>query len=517
MKNWSNMLIGIIMLAPVIAGAQSFSETALLFSRTTPGGSARMVSMGSAQVSLGGDYSSAYSNPAGLGMFNRSEFAFSFGYNSARSQASYLNNTTSENKNNFHIPGFGLVFHKDLGGKKLLSGSFGITFNRINNFNKSFNYEGTNSNNSIVDYFIEDATGQQPSTFLKGGGNFNTPTGLAYNNYLIEDSTFVDAAASPLQYLSVLGTYPSNPNDIRTVLQQEEVRTTGSQNQWSLSYGANFSDKLFFGAGLGIASLRFETEKTYRESDFNFVEDPSFNPLNNLILEEQIEINGSGINGTFGLIARPIDMVQLGISYTTPTLYVMTDIYQSVVTTQWNDFDYFGDGTFISDVSEESDDVISEYNLQTPAKLNIGASVFIGTSGFITADVEMINYPGAKYSSDISGITFNSDNETINELYQPTVNYRIGGEYRYNNFRFRAGYAYMPDPFKSEQNGISRKMNSFSTGVGYRNKKFYSDLAVVFTQGKNSYRPYTINSVDSPLVTLTNQATLGVLTMGFSF
>ncbi|MBK8290372.1 MAG: hypothetical protein IPK96_04825 [Flammeovirgaceae bacterium] len=157
-------------------------------------------------------------------------------------------------------------------------------------------------------------------TFSKGGGNFNTPTGLAYNNYLIEDSTFVDASASPLQYLSVLGTYPSNPNDIRTVLQQEEVRTTGSQNQWSLSYGANFSDKLFFGAGLGIASLRFQTEKTYRESDFNFVEDPSFNPLNNLILEEQIEINGSGINGTFGLIARPIDMVQLGFPYTTPTL-----------------------------------------------------------------------------------------------------------------------------------------------------------------------------------------------------
>ncbi|MBK7650159.1 MAG: hypothetical protein IPJ20_04560 [Flammeovirgaceae bacterium] len=117
MKNWSNLLIGIIMLSPLMAGAQSFSETALLFSRTTPGGSARVLGMGSAQVSLGGDYSSAYSNPAGLGMFNRSEFAFSFGYNSARSQASYLNNTTSETKNNFHVPGFGLVFHKDFSQK----------------------------------------------------------------------------------------------------------------------------------------------------------------------------------------------------------------------------------------------------------------------------------------------------------------------------------------------------------------------------------------------------------------
>ncbi|MBP9926116.1 MAG: outer membrane protein transport protein [Cyclobacteriaceae bacterium] len=517
MRNWGNVLIGIIMLSPIVAGAQSFSETALLFSRTTPGGSARVLGMGGAQISLGGDYSSAYSNPAGLGMFNRSEFAFSFGYNSARSQASYLNNTTSETKNNFHVPGFGLVFHKDFSQKKLLSGTFGITYNRINNFNKNFGYQGTNSNNSIVDYFIEDATGQQPNSFLKGGGNFNSPTGLAYNNYLIEDSTFVDPAASPVHYLSVLGTYPSNPNDIRTVLQHEEVRTSGSQNQWSLSYGINFSDKIFFGAGLGITSLRFKANKTYRESDFNFVLDPSFNPLDNLVLEEQIEINGTGINGTFGLIVRPIDMIQIGISYLTPTFNSITDIYHTSLTTQWNNFDYFGDGTFISNVSEESEDVISEYNLKTPAKLNIGASVFIGTSGFITADVEVINYSGATYSSDISGITFNSENKEINELYQSTVNYRVGGEYRYNNWRARAGYAYMPDPLKSEQNGINRKLNSFSTGLGYRNKKFYTDLAIVFTQGKNSYRPYSINSVDSPLVTLTNKGTLGVLTVGIPF
>lgn len=517
MKKWSILLIGISMLTPLVVNAQSFAETALLFSRTTPGGSARIQGMGSAQVSLGGDYSSAYSNPAGLGMFNRSEFTFSLGFNSAGSEASYLNNITSENKNNFHIPGFGLVLHKDLGKRKLLTGSFGITYNRINNFNKSFRYEGTNANNSIVDYFIEDATGQNPNTFLKGGSNFNTPTGLAYNNYLIEDSTFVDPNASSLQYLSVLGTYPSNPNDIRTVYQLEEVRTTGSQNQFNLSYGANFSDKIFFGAGLGIASLRFEANKKYRESDFNFVLDPTFNPLDNLLLEEQIEIDGNGINGTFGVIARPIDLIQLGISYTTPTLYVMTDIYRGTVTTQWNDFDYFGDGTFISNVSEESEDVISEYNLQTPSRLTVGTSVFIGTSGFITADIEMVNYSGAKYSSDISGISFNPENETIHELYQSTINYRVGGEYRINNFRFRAGYAYMPDPFKTEQNGITRKISSYSSGLGYRSKKFYADLAIVFTQGKNSYRPYSINSVDSPLVTLDTQATLGVLTLGISF
>ncbi len=518
MKNGGKWLIGIIMLLPGILGAQSFTETALLFSRTKPGGSARMQAMGGAQTSLGGDYSSAYSNPAGLGMFNRSEFTFSPGYNAATIQANYLNNTTSQTETNFHIPGFGLVFQSDKGGNKgFLSGAFAVSFNRTNNFNQSFNYQGTNTKNSIIDYFIEDANGLEPDSFLKGGDNFNSPTGLAYNNYLIEDSTFMNPNASPLEYLSVLGTYPNNPSDIRTVFQQEDVITNGAQNQWSFSYGANLSDKLFIGAGLGIASIRYQAKKTYTESDFYFELDPGFVPLNNLVLEEEIEINGSGINGTFGLIARPIDMIQVGISYSTPTRYNITDTYRASVSTLWNDFDYFGNGDLLSDVNEESDDVISEYHLTTPGRLNMGASVFLEKFGFITADVEMVNYAGAKYSSDISGISFSSDNEKINGLYQNTFNYRLGGEYRFKGFRARAGYSFMPDPFKSEQNGVNRQITSLSGGLGYRGKKFYADFALVFTQGKNSYRPYSINTVDSPLVTLENKTTFGMITLGFPF
>lgn len=518
MRRWSKWLIGIIMLLPGILGAQSFTETALMFSRTKPGGSARMQAMGGAQTSLGGDYSSAYSNPAGLGMFNRSEFTFSPGFNSATIQSNYLTNTTSQTETNFHIPGFGLVFQSEKGGRSgFLSGAFAVNFNRTNNFNQSFNYQGTNSKNSIIDYFIEDATGLEPDSFLKGGDNFNSPTGLAYNNYLIEDSTFVNPNASPLDYLSVLGTYPNNPNDIRTVYQKESVNTGGAQNQWSFSYGANLSDKIFLGAGLGIASLRYQAKKTYTESNFNFVLDPGFNPLDNLVLEEEIEISGSGINGTFGLIARPIDMVQVGISYTTPTRYNLTDTYRATVNTLWNNFDYYGDGDLLSDVKEKSDDVISEYHLKTPGRLNVGASLFFEKFGFITADVEMVNYGGAKYSSDISGISFSSDNEKITSLYQNTINYRLGGEYRFNSFRARAGYSFMPDPFKSEQNGVSRQITSLSGGLGYRGKKFYADFALVFSQGKNSYRPYSINSIDSPLVTLENKTMFGMVTLGFPF
>ncbi len=525
MKNGGIWLIGILLLLPNFIQAQSSSETALLFSRFNPGGSARIQGMGGVQTSLGGDYSSAFSNPAGLGMFNRSEVSITPGFNTAKITSSYLDNNITSSKTNLNIPGLGIVFQSEKEGRSgFLSGTFAITLNRVNNFNQTFSYEGVNNKNSIVDYFIQDATGLPPESFSNNGNYFNTPTGLAYNNFLIEDSTFIDPNASRTEYVSVIGTFPDNPNDpndpvdIREVFQLEDVISEGAQNQWNFSYGANLSDKVFLGAGIGFSSLRFQTKKTYSESDFNFVLDPNFNPLDNLVLEEELRISGSGINGTFGLIVRPIDMVQFGISYATPTLFKLTDSYRATMSTLWNDYDYYGDGRkILTDEGEETDEVITEYDLRTPAHLNIGGTFFFQKKGFISADVEIVNYSGAKYTSNMPGISFDGDNENIKRLYQSTVNYRVGGEYRFGNYRARAGFSYMPDPFQEEQNGISRQITSLSGGVGYRSEKFFLDFAVVYTEGKNSYRPYRVNSEDSPLVTLQKQNTLAIITLGFPF
>lgn len=491
------------MLAPGGAGAQSFTETALLFSRIQPTGSARIMGMGGAQTSLGGDYSSAFSNPAGLGMFNKSEFTISPGFNSSNINSTYLGNAGSDSKTNLHIPGFGLVFQTEQDGRNgFLSGTFAVSYSRVNNFNQNVNYQGLNENTSIIDYFLQDAFGQQANTFLVGGSNFNSPTGLAYNNYLIGEKTIIDPGNNPTDYFTDVDGKP---------LQKESIQTKGAQNQWSFSYGANFNDKFFIGGGVGLTSLRFQNRKTYTEG---FAD----GPLSNLALEENLRINGSGINATGGFIYRPIEILQIGVSYTSPTLYKITDTYNATMNTAWNNFDYFGDGSVIlNNENEYTDDIISEYDLRTPSKLNIGASVFFQKYGFLSADVQMVNYSGARYSSSISGISYNPENNQIKSLYQPTVNYRIGGEFRYESYRVRAGFSYMPDPFRSQQNGVSRQVTSVSGGLGYRAKKFYLDAAVVFTQGQSTYRPYRVSSPDSPIVDLTNKTTFGMLTLGFPF
>lgn len=524
MSKLASWLIGIAVLVPALLQAQSTSETALLFSRTSLGGSARIQAMGGAQTALGGDFSSALSNPAGLGMFNRSEISITPGYFGVASSASYLNNDVSTNRTNVSIPGLSFVFHSNKEGRKgLLSGTFAITFNRINNFNSTFNYQGRNDKNSIIDFFIADATGFDPDTFKPGSGNnsdgenYDTPTGLAYNNYLIEDSTFINPAASRLDYLSVLGTF-NNPNDVRSQWQEEEVRTGGAQNQWNFSYGVNLSDRFFLGAGVGFASIRFESEKRYRESQFRFALAPNFNPLNSLELREELRISGSGVNANFGSIIRPVERLQVGISYTTPTLYSLSDTYTAGMVTDWNGFDYFGDGSnILNQESQETNIVTSDYTLRTPGRLNVGATFFFGKKGFITSDVQMVNYSSAKYNSLVDGLSYDNDNARIRNLYQPTVNYRVGGELRLNSYRVRLGYSLMSDPFATQQNGVSRTISQYSTGVGYRTSKFYLDAAVLFAGGDSSYRPYRVNSQFSPLVRLNNTSTSVLVTLGFPF
>jgi len=503
MKTWSKWLVGTAMLLSEMAAAQSFTETALLFGRIKPAGSARIMGMGGAQTSLGGDYSSAYSNPAGLGMFNKSEFSISPGFNSSKINSEYLGNPLSDSKTNLHIPSLGFVFQNEQDGRNgFLSGAFAVSYSRINNFNQNFSYEGLNDNTSVIDYFLQDATGLQSDSFLPDGNNFNSPTGLAYNNYLIGEETILDPNADPTQYFTDVQGKP---------FQAERVQTQGAQNQWSFSYGANFNDKFFIGGGVGFTTLRFETQKRYSE---NF----SDGPLSDLTLDENLSIRGSGINATGGFIYRPLEILQLGVSYTSPTLYKLTDVYNATMNTSWDDWDYFGDGSqILGNESEFTDDVISEYDLRTPGRLNLGATVFFQKYGFLSADVELVNYSGAKYSSSVSGISYNSDNENIKTLYQSTVNYKIGGEFRYESYRIRAGFSYMPDPFRSQQNDVSRDITSISGGLGYRAKKFYVDAAVVFTQGNSSYRPYRVNTQFSPLVELDNKTTFGMLTLGFPF
>ncbi|HEX6222890.1 MAG TPA: hypothetical protein VFZ52_00675 [Chryseolinea sp.] len=518
------VFIVILMSLGFLSYAQDFIDNALLFSRPRPSGSARIQALGGSQVSLGGDYSSALSNPAGLGMYNRSEFTLSPGFTTSSFSSDYLGENTDASKSMFNLPGLSFVYHHESEREKgFLGGSFGISMTRTNDLNRQFRYRGTNSENSMIDYFIDDAYGLDPESMLwrenrPPGDNFSTLTAMAYNNYLIED--FVDGTGE-FAYRSVLSPLPPEPGfpgETRTVDQEELGESKGAQYQWSISYGANFSDKFFIGAGIGVTSIRYKLSQYFTESNFRYSEDPTYVPIDNFRTTENYDIRGSGVNFTIGAIARPVDFLQIGASLVTPTYYNVTDTYTGRIESVWN---YYGDPNNPSfppqrDVSEYFDDipVISEYNLSTPLRVTTGATL-ISKFGFITGEVEFVNYSKAKYNSDIAD-DFDAENEGVKAEYQSVVNYRLGAEYRYQMFRVRAGYNYMADPYRQTGN-LDRSVQSFSGGLGIRAKNFFVDLGAVFSSTEGSRSPYYSSIGADPIAYQKFKSTNYIMTVGFTF
>ncbi len=499
-------IAGLLLLVVNAAQAQipSYAEEALLFSRSKPGGSARIQGMGGVQNSLGGDLTSASYNPAGLGMYNRSDFAVTLANDNNSIGTSYLNNDASTSKSNFHVANLGIAFFKGKDGEKgLWGGTLAITYNRTNNFNNTFTYSGRNVNNSIIDYFINDANGTGTSQFNPNSGyNYNTPTGLAYDNYLIGPLTVLNPANDSTRYFTDVSGIPD---------QKETVTNTGSQHQVNFSYGVNLNDRVFLGGGIGLSSFNFQSKTVYTES-FN---DPG-QPMTFMELDETLALSGTAINATLGTIIRPIDIFQFGISVATPSNYLVTDNYNASMKSVWNNFQY-SPGVVLNNKNVSTDIINSAYNLRTPWRVSGGATFFFGKKGFVSADAEWLNYGSAKFSASTTGGNYDGDNNNIRTLYKSVLNLRLGGEYRWNKLRFRAGYSTMPDPFQTPQNSVDRTLTSYSAGVGYRSTSYYVDLAVVMGQGNSSYRPYRVNSADSPLVNLNQTSTNIIVTVGFPF
>lgn len=529
MRSFKISLSVILMLSCSGVFAQGFVENALLFSRTRPGGSARIQAMGGAQIALGGDYSSALSNPAGLGMYNRSEFTITPGLNFYRSNSTLLGhageNSSEDSKSVFNIPGLSFVKHFPVEKGGFLGGSFGVSMSRINDFNNAFGYRGTDNVSSIIDYFKQAAAGYHvmnnalPAPYSDTPAlPFDIPVDLAYQTFLIypyaDPNDPIPNPFTEQDYLNYT-TYFSEldtlgMDEIRTLDRQGKVNVRGAQYQWSFAYGGNVMDKLFFGASLGITTLRYKYVSSYSENNFSYSSD-YLSPLDDLTLKENIEIDGSGVNLTVGLIYRFVDFAQLGVSFVTPTLYTITDTYSTRLRAAWN---------VRPTEDRSSQPIVSEYNLATPMKFSTGLAIFAGKYGVISGDVELVNYGKARYNSDTPGVSFQPENDDVTYYYTNVINYRIGAEARFGIMRVRGGYNLQNNPYKTTFNTGS-SVSTVSTGVGVRLAKFFIDGTLLNTRYKSSFSPYSVEDsngdVVGPVARIKNTMTSAMLTVGFTF
>ena len=486
--------------------ASDFSTSALDLSFLYPGGSARIQAIGGAATSLGGDISAAGINPAGLGFYNRSEFSITPELNLISSDGTYLGNTVTDNLNSFVLANMGVVIHRDINNGKWMGGAFGITFNRVANFQNSYVYDGENSLTDFIDFSVdsENGFGLVPNdlsllafnTFLTDefytiyeGQETISINGFDYG---VEDLYGPDVQLGDSLYFIDRNIYRGNdlgfPTEADPVNQRELIRTRGGVNQMNLSYGINYDDRVYLGMGLGMMLMNKEVERTY-------IETPSNTDLLDMTLTDYFNTSGIGVNATFGIILRPVGPLKIAASYTTPSWYSLEQTRELALLARFNN-EFFEDGFIYNNF---------RYNMRTPGRARLGASFFLGKFGFISADLESVNYSGAELTQPSEG-DFVFDNEVINS-FNNVINYRLGAEARLDIFRLRAGYAHYADPTDDD---IDNAMTQISAGVGIRTGSFFIDFAAV--TGINSERevsPYP-TSETAAITTQTNRLTLSI-------
>jgi hypothetical protein len=489
--------------------AGNFSQTALDLMMINPGGSARIQGMGGVGTALGGDISSAFINPAGLGFYNRSEVSLSPSLNFLSSDGRYLNSVASDAKTNFNFANLGVVINKTSPGREgYKGGNIGISVNRIASFQNSMAYEGINPNRDFVDYAVDAENafdGLVPDDLSLLALNVGVIAEFSVPDEG-QQSIFINGIETPVSLLDKQNgeyvffdrnTYRGDdlgfPTEANPTTQFESIETRGATYQTSISYGGNYNDKIFFGASLGLLFTRQEVDRLY-------VERPSNTDLRELTLSDEYIIDGGGINGTFGVIVRPVTPLLLGVSYTTPTLFILEQTRELVLSTTYNDGEFFADGFLYPSF---------QYDLKTPSRFRAGATFFFGKSGFITGDVETINYGNADLRSPTEG-NFSFDNQTISQ-FNSAINYRFGAEYRLDIFRFRAGYSHFDDP---TDNGVDNADDQFTFGTGIKTERYFVDLGVVTgIDQRTNVTPFPT----APTADITTQSTRAVLTVGFTF
>ncbi len=512
--------------AQSVPGASNYHELGLLFSQYQFTGSARIQGIGGTQFSLGGDLSSALSNPAGLGFYNRSEAGISPSFNNFNTNAVYLGTKTGSSLSKFNIDKLGVVFNKsrdDFETGPWRGGSFAITFSRTNDFNGNLQYSGSNPKSDILDYYVSEANIQNV--------NPDDMVGLtrgAYSTYLLSEfaDAFINGADTTYVPFYDRTFFAEFPVDDLPTQQSETITSSGNQSQWSFAFGGNMSDRIYFGAGLGISSINYELTKFYLEEYAGATGDKVIKSA----VDEQLTQNGIGINGTFGIIARPINQITIGVSVVTPTWYSLNERFYNRLNAEFDNFDMAG----YSDYFDANEDIIAnenadfttfyedknnpvlksesweeeiffDYTLTTPWRVNGGATFFLNKLGFITADISWVDYSSTTFGG--KGESLEDQNIITKSLYQSVINYSIGVEGRINNFRIRAGYAHFGDPYK-EQIDSDRGRTHITGGFGYRKKSFYLDLTAVYAMYTTSYAPYSFDpSVESDEIFKTPYAT----------
>lgn len=454
-------------------------------------GTARGLGVGGAMGSIGGDFGSLASNPAGIAMYKWSEFQISPGLNRSESNSTLTasaGNSLSDDRTRFVFPSASYVQVNRVLDKHWTRTVFGIGINRIADFNKKFQYQG-NQANSITQYFIEQSNFINPDNLEQLSPFVGLP---AYDAFITTFDTYTSQ-------------YVADIDRNQVVDKTQTISQKGGIDELTFAFGADFDNKLHLGVSLSLPFLSFKEKKEYTET---LTGHPVFNTLE---FDENLTANGGGVNIKVGgkyIIARK---VHISAAFHSPTWMRINEEFDNRANYQY----IFNEDLFPSPGPQEglSPEGAFEYDLRTPWRTTGGLGIIIGRIGFVSSEVEYVNYKSAKFKiSDDPGFEEQLNDDIFFELGS-TLAVRFGAEIRPTKaIRIRGGYG-MGESVFADTEGLEGQYFSLGAGI-WLGDQIFIDAAFRSEMIDQRYNPYSLRQGASPLVNTAYDQNTMVLTLG---
>ena len=486
-------------------------------------GTARYVGMGGAMEALGADISTIGSNPAGIGLFRKSQAALSFGL-----QSSVGNNAdmldASATKMSFDQ--IGAIISVKMNYDSYLN--FGFNYHKSKNFNQLM--DAANSLN---------LASQNKLSFIKDELGVFGEYNYSQVDYLYDYALngIVDDKGEMKEHFY---DYYNADGFVKQQVQE------GYIGDYDFNVSGNIQNRLYLGLTVGIKDVNYSSSSLYSEA-LLAVDDKTH--LGTVDLLDSRIISGSGVNIKFGAIVRPIETsaFRVGAYVHTPTWYSLTTSNHTIL---YNNLpkEY---GNYDSVDNSES----LKFRLNTPWLFGLSVGHTIGQTVALGATYEYSDYDNLDnrvIDGEYYDYYYDTYHETSSSDYQMNKNtkkslngvhtVKLGAEMKVTpELALRVGYNYVSPKYSTEgfldgtieSQGTYyasatdytnwKATNRVTAGVGYAKGNFFADIAYKYSQTDGEYFPFMSYYSDDELNNVCDMTNVSdkrhqfLLTLGYKF
>ena len=418
----------------------AYSQDVQRFAERSTIGTARYVGMGGAMTAIGGDPSAAMVNPAGLGLYRRSEISVSIDETIDNTQQVGSNDTYQRTR--FAAPHISAIWAWGNSQKQrgLVYNNFMFSHNRLATFNRDIVVKGAGMGMVPTICNITNDEGGVSEEFLVNKPWDNVDIGwlsiLGYEAYLID---------------------PIENNKWKPAVDFTDgslsISETGTSDQYTLSWAGNISNQWYIGIGLNIPTINYTKHTSLREENKQ--------NSSSAELKSMFHVSGVGVSGSFGLIYRPIQALRIGASLQTPTILSLSrqstgDMYSTIA------------GQKYEVLTPESG--VMDIDIASPLRTSVSVAGQMGKIGLIAVQYD---YAHSNEMEDIHTLRIGAEAQMTRGLFL-NAGYVYESSFMKEDPKWLLGYNEIRTDMDYRYTAATQYA---SAGIGYRSDVVVAQLA----------------------------------------